>query len=125
MDSVPVEKENATGNNAVTSKSKPIVKSSLQDGAKHRVPLRTVVAPPQEHVAVRAVSAAHKRMLDRQPTANVNLAAKQGEPMCLSNARATICTWLFCSNYYDMLTTERRGAANQGGGSIFCRLFEG
>ncbi len=83
MDSVPVEKENATGNVAAPSKTKPIVKSSSQDGTKHRAPLRMVAAPPQEHVAVRAVSAAHKRMLDRQPTASITPAAKQGGAMYL------------------------------------------
>ena len=125
MDSVPVEKENATGNVAAPSKTKPIVKSSSQDGTKPRAPLRMVAAPPQEHVAVRAVSAAHKRMLDRQPTASITPAAKQGRPMCLSNGCAAILTWLFCSLCDDMLTRAHRAAASQGRGGIFCRLFEG
>ena len=125
MDSVPVEKENATGNAAAPSKTKPIVKSSSQDGTKHRAPLRMVAAQPQEHVAVRAVSAAHKRMLDRQPTASITPAAKQGGAMYLIFECTAILIWLFCSHCNDMLTCVHRAAASQGRGGILCRLFEG
>jgi hypothetical protein len=79
MDTVPVEKENAAGNVAAPSKAKSIVKGSSQDGPTSRIPLRAVATKPQQPVAVRAVSTANKRMLDRQPTANIAPAAQQGE----------------------------------------------
>ena len=79
MDTVPVEKENAAGNVAAPSKAKSIVKGSSQDGPTSRIPLRAVATKPQQPVVVRAVSTANKRMLDRQPTANIAPAAQQGE----------------------------------------------
>lgn len=91
MDSAPVGKENATGNVAAPSNSKPAFKAPSQDGPKARVPLRALAAKPQEHVAVRAVSAANKRMLDRQATASATLGAHQGEP-----SRPTKSTRMFC-----------------------------
>ena len=124
MDSVPVEKENATGNAAAPSKTKPIVKSSSQDGTKHRAPLRMVAAPPQEHVAVRAVSAAHKRMLDRQPTASITPAAKQGGAMYLifeCTAILILAVLLSLQLYADMREQIYR---KPGAERPFCILFE-
>jgi hypothetical protein len=83
MDTLPAEKENATGNTAAPSKSKPIAKLLPQDGAVPRVPLRPMAAKLPQHVAVRAVSAANKRMADRQPTASFGAAAQHGEQMRL------------------------------------------
>ena len=79
MDPLPAEKENATGNAAAPSKPKPVVKLLSQDGPSSRVPLRTVATKPQQPIAARAVSAANKRMLDRQPTASIAPVGQQGK----------------------------------------------
>ena len=96
MDVAPVEKENAAANVAVPSKAKPNTQAPSQDGPKNRVPLRALAAKPQEHVAVRVVSAANKRMLDRQPATSFTPAGELGKLPCLTTRLCHMKQWLCC-----------------------------
>jgi hypothetical protein len=96
MDFAPVEKENAAGNVATPSTAKPNMKAPSQNGSENRVPLRALATKPQQHVAVRAVLAANKRMLDRQPATSFTQAGEQGKLHCLSMQLCHIKQWLCC-----------------------------
>ena len=110
MDVAPVEKENAAGNVATPSKAKPSMKAPSQDGPKNRVPLRALAAKPQEHVAVRAVSAANKRMLDRQPATSFTPAGEQGKLPCLTTRLCHMKQWLCCFAHPCTQSRRRRRA---------------
>ena len=94
MDFALVEKENAAGNVATPSTAKPNMKAPSQNGSENRVPLRALAAKPQQYVAVRAVFAANKRMLDRQPATSFTQAGEQGKLHCLSMQLCHIKQWL-------------------------------
>jgi hypothetical protein len=122
MDSLPIEKENAAGNVAKPLTSKSTFKAPSQDGPSTRVPLRTIAAKPQEHIAVRAVSAANKRLLERQPTASFAPSAQQGESL-LPHKRMSYVGDEFAGVMLLLSLVCRTAAAHWRGG-IFRRLLE-
>lgn len=113
MDVAPVEKDNAEGNVAIPLKAKPNMQAPSQDGLKNRVPLCALAAKPQEHVAVRAVSAANKRMLDRQPATSFAPAGEQGKLPCLTTRRLCHMKQLLCCFAHPCAQSRRKRRAGR------------